>query len=383
MSIKSHLFRHGVLSLFVLGSFSAITHAQNVNSIKTLQWEFRSANIARVRGGYSLTAKAYSGGTHGRNKGWRTARPKRRATWLVNAVNGLPVVTSTITNNAETHAIGTGTSSVSALRAVVISNQGERPPRYRVTTTTSAGGSDVLGAAHQDGWQRARHRAKAIVKVSNAKVKGWALTATINGVTVGTRTGRGRPNGTINEGGRSFHDPIIVTVTETATGESWSQELFSFDLIAQNGAGTPVFWEYDTSRGVMLAAEPNADGIIDGTISMNGSSSSEWLVDSFGDFGATITDGTFDATGAWADLPWDLTMMGFDVVMAELAPEYMPTVFDYVVPSDLLNPESVYSQSLAWDDIDEGDVFQGSVPAPGPVALLIVAGLTGRTRQRR
>jgi hypothetical protein len=380
MSNTSQAIRYGVLGLLALSTLPSGVGAQGVIGVKTLQWEFRAMNIARVRGDYRLTAKAYSGGTHGANKGWRTDLPRKRGTWAV--AGPLALQTSTITNNAEGHAVATGTSTVSALAAVVISPDGERPPRYRVSTTTTAGGLDTVTTPHPNAWQRARHKAKAIVKIRNAQVKGWALTGQINGVNVGTRGGKGRPNGTINEGGHSIHDPIIISVTELPTGETWSEEIFSLDILSQNGAGTPVHWEYDSSRGVMLSVERNNDGVMDGSVGMQGASNSDWLVESFGDFGATLANGVFEATGAWADLPWDLTMEGFDVARAELAPEYIPTVFDYVVPADLLVDDYLYSQSITWDDVSEGEAYQADVPSPGSVALLLMSGLVAVVRRR-
>ena len=382
MNFPVQSFWYGTVCVLALGVLPASAHAQPVEGTKILTWQFRAANIAKVRGSYSLVAKAYSGGTHGAGKGWKAA-PPQRGMWLVDAPAGLPLKVAEKENDAEGHAVGMGRASVTALRAVKLPGN-EKPPTYEVMTTTTAGGEDSIDPPHvrPGEWGLAKHKAKAVVKIANAKVKGWVLKGEINGVGVGTRSGKGTPNGRIDEGGHSIHDPVFVTIRELRTGRVWSEELLSLDILSQNGAGNAVYWEYNADVGVMLAAERDGDGGLDGSVSIGGASTSDWLVDSFGEFGATLDDGVFEATGSWADLPWVLSMEGFDVVRAELPPEFIPTTFDYVVPSDLLTDDFIYSQSLTWDDQSFGVVRDGAVPATGSLAILVASGLVGALRRR-
>ena len=382
MLSSTQLFRHSAICVLALSMLPAGSHAQPVQGTKVLTWQFRAANIAKVTGTYSLLAKAYSGGTHGAGKGWKSA-PRNRGTWFVDARGGLPLKEAEIANDAEGHAVGMGRSTAAALRAVKLPGN-QKPPRYEVETTTTAGGADSIVPPHvrPGEWGLAKHRAKAVVKVANAKVKGWVLKGEINGVNVGTRSGQGRPNGQIHEGWYSIHDPIVVTIRELPTGREWSEELLSLDFLSQNGAGNAVYWEYDSVVGVTMAAERDGDGELDGLVSIGGASDSDWLIDSFGEFGATLENGVFEATGAWEGLPWDLTIEGLDVVRAALAPEHIPTGFDYIVPSDLLTDDFIYSQSLAWDELSEGEVRDGVIPTPGVLAVLLASGLVVQLRRK-
>jgi hypothetical protein len=339
------------------------------NGTKDITWTFRTKNLNAMTGVYDLLAKtnAYCGHNSDPDQD-PASNPWNVANGFLGGDNVL-ALSGVLDANAD------ATASVSAGKPVDWHAGGT--PKYSVkvnhavTGDTNAWKCD-LGLAK--GYAYARSRAS----IKGAYQDGWDFRGQINGVNFHQK-GRGQACGYASGGGVTLKDPISVTITDLDGGGSVTEEIF--DLLVQSlGKDSITEWKYDWEEGVLLSTPKDADGFIQGSVSMTGECNSTWLVNPFGDFGATLSGGVFSATGAWANLPWSLTYDGTDVVAAALGAAYMPTDLDYVVPSALIQDDHQYSQDLSWDD--EKEVWSDATPEPATLSLLALGGLMALRRRR-
>jgi len=186
----------------------------------------------------------------------------------------------------------------------------------------------------------------AEAEITGPHVRGSDLRGKTNETKVraGTTAKSDAPAGNRQRSNADQRDPVVVRLKDLTTGEVYEEELFR--LVIGGDSGTGGFEViYDPNDGVTLTTPVNTSGQIDGSVSISGTASSSWLVDPFGDFGASLTNGNFTATGAWAGAPWTLTY-GSGVVQASLPADYVPTDFDFQVPDEVINDDHDYAQSV-------------------------------------
>lgn len=382
--IQRGVRRPVLVAALVLAAVAGTAQGQD-SGTKTLGWDFNAKNINKVWASYKLVSRAYTRDTHGLGgngpSGWQGTPVKGKYPVALGTAGATAAIVNPSRSSAA-HPVATANATINA-PAVVRHPGGQIPPRYTATATVTASGTQATNEAGADFFKAsAKHKAKTTVSIRGAKVEGWSLRGTIDGITFPVQAGRGRPTGAINERGRSIHDPIVLTIKDIDTGDIWSTELFSLDVASSSKNGALALWNYDSNNGIDLALERNIDGVLDGRIDIAGSMNSDWIIDPVGEFGASLVGGQFSATGAWAGLPWDLTMDGGDVIAASLAAEYVPSSLSYTVPDAFINDDHTYSQSLAWDDDSDGVDYAENVPAPGSLVLLTMAAGLGLRRRR-
>lgn len=177
-----------------------------------------------------------------------------------------------------------------------------------------------------------------------------------------------------------WDDPILFNVYDGVTEELLRSEVL-FDLSVNADRDDGEFeWTWDES-GVMLSTPRSDLGTVTGSIMINGGTTSDWITNPIGRFGASLGDGEFSATGIWASLPWELTTDGSDVVSAFLPASAFSTVMSFDIDIPLPDDDTEYVFEVSYDDVMV--VEDENVPAP---ATLIIAGpfacLLG-TRRRR
>jgi len=175
---------------------------------------------------------------------------------------------------------------------------------------------------------------------------------------------------------KRWRDPISLSLTEVETGQVYSQDLFSVNVDMEDyGHGAFTFDNGIAGEGVLLSCDA------DENILMYGSSDSDWLSFSYGDFSASLSEGIFTTTGAWASLPWQLTHedpgdLLSDVLSASLSSDYLLTDLAWQIPETLMREGFTYDLDLDWDDSAFLDaVAVAEVPEPMTLSLLAFGGL--------
>jgi hypothetical protein len=189
---------------------------------------------------------------------------------------------------------------------------------------------------------------------------------TVNGIVMGG----GVPSAFKGKAGGVSHDPMSIEIFDLDTGVLFLEQLFTLD------ADWNQFGVYAWNTGGILLEAP-ADGV--SSASINGGFASDWLSASTGMFSASLANGIFGATGAFAGLPWVLTLDGADVVRATLDAAFVPDLFgEYQVPAALVADDHQYQQTLILSKRD-GVAIRVAEPS---IFLLMMMGLVlfGRTK---
>jgi hypothetical protein len=164
------------------------------------------------------------------------------------------------------------------------------------------------------------------------------------------------------------------------TSVTTTEELFNLAIVGESQEAA-ISFEYDLELGLTLSIGRNIAGLLDGSFSVAGSADSSWMVSPFGEFGASLNNGLFMATGAWADKPWMLTHEGTDVVSAHLDAAFLPAVFDYQVPDSVITSDnSEYQQDFEVES--ELTVSATELPEPTSLSLLALGVMLIHHRRR-
>ncbi len=182
-----------------------------------------------------------------------------------------------------------------------------------------------------------------------------------------------------DKGKAQYKDPIGIILTEIGTDISYTEELFTLDVVTEFSNGCSSEAMYDWEDGVMLSTLLNSEGLMDATASIEGSADSIWLDAPYGEFGAYLEDGAFSASGVWEGLPWTFTYDGTYIVTASLSAAYLPTIFDYTIPESLFKDGYEYEESLFCHST--ADASCETIPCPATLLLLGLGSVMLRKRR--
>lgn len=154
----------------------------------------------------------------------------------------------------------------------------------------------------------------------------------------------------ISGDGASFKDPIWLELHQEGAGLVASQKLFSLDVFASRDA--TLIW--DDTIGILMEVPLGAGA----EVTIAGAYPGSWITGPPGPFGATLTGGQFTPIGAWAGLPWAVSV-DEGMLRAELPAAALPALeLDYVIPASLITPGTLYFPVLVYT------VAQGDGAAP-------------------
>lgn len=203
-------------------------------------------------------------------------------------------------------------------------------------------------------------------------------------------TSQGKAGKQVNKGtvkkGKKWADPISLTLIEVDTGQTYSQDLYAVNVDVAEFGHAAFTYDNDTGgEGVFLSCDA------DESVRIDGSSNSDWLISPYGAFSASLSEGSFAATGAWASLPWQLTYedagnIASNVLSASLPSEYLLADLEWQIPESLMRDGHSYDLRLDWSEsASDSAMAIDEIPEPGPFCLIAGGGLglLGRSVIRR
>ncbi|MFG0251996.1 MAG: hypothetical protein ACF8NJ_03885 [Phycisphaerales bacterium JB038] len=366
MSNSKVILAGSVAALFI---FTAGAGAGEVEGTVDVNWRFDADDVAAMWGHYTLDAWSNAYCTC---NGADPDEDHAAGNWPVAA--GL-AVQDVLAVSWVAHSYADAEASVSATVPVP---HGGANQLFMTVTHEIAGVSDpehCPGKAYSDAWRKA----SSLADIEGATVTGSTLKANRNGAHV--RYHKHGSAGSIYYLYEDYYrDPVSLVLREVDTGAVWEETIWDM-TIESAGALAASAWLFSSDEGVVLEVGRDDQDDIGSTVTIAGQSTSDWLLNPYGEFSATLGPGGFSATGVWADLPWDLLYDGPDVIRATLPAVYLPTEqnFEYEVPDSLLTEDFLYDQALNLWDEQQGLAV---LPAPGTFVLLAFASSALRRRAR-
>jgi hypothetical protein len=356
----------GVLAGLVL---TAGGFADPVDATNNVDWRFDTDDLAAMVGEYWLEAFAYA--KCGHPPADLQNPPAKHGFWAVGAPGGLAKVDITANANLPPDAFAFAYASVAASVPGPYGGSNQ----YKFTVTHEVKGDKWAGYCDV-GTSYARRWSKSVADIDGATVTGSHLQATSGSVQL-TYHKHGSAGSIYHIHEDYVRDPVTLTIREVETDSEWEETIW--DVEVENGGElAAVDWVFSSTEGVRLEVGRNDDDQIGSYVHISGRADSDWLLNPYGEFTATLDASGFSATGAWAGLPWQFDFDGGDIIRATLDASYLPTELEYEVPDDLINPDFHYDQGINVLDYQEGSAV---IPAPGSLGMLAI-GLAFAARRR-
>lgn len=357
-------------ALFVIPvSATNVPAAQIIEVTKNLGWDFvsRPGALAQQQGSCNWNLYAFADCSHANAD---TDQDVGTHNWPANAAHGPHVQLAFATVG---HAWSSADRTYRAAAPAIVGQVVPGVNRYHTDMTVDRncdGALVVDGTWHSRGTGKMRLRAgnetsATLTGVNNGVILNWANRGHSSTVVRGNVWSRVR-------------DPITVEVSEIETGITYSQVLFECDIEA-GGLSDSYSWEW-TSNSISLHTPRDLNGDVVGSISVSGDSSSPWLTNAMGSFGASLGGGNFAASGAWAALPWQITYDGGDAIAASLPAEgWSGLDLSYTIPDSILRDGYTYSHVL--EESTEHEAMASVVPEPMVVGFGVALLSAGRRRR--
>jgi hypothetical protein len=349
----------------------AMAQAQVIQVTKDIGWTFVSKpeTLAAKQGTCAWNLTAYADCQHfDENRG----KDIDSHSWPANAAHAAHTQRAQATVG---DAWGLAERTYSANAPVIIGQLGSGFNRYR---TDMHVGPNIDGGVPKDGVWQAHGSGK--MKLSSGDETRAALQGVNNTVNLNWTT-RGHSS-QVTRGAISSYvrDPISVEVVELETATTYVEDLFGFNISA-DGMTDSYSWNWD-SAGILLETPRGTEGAIEGSVMIDGQSVSSWLVNPIGSFGVSLAGGVFSASGAWANLPWQVTYDQGAAVSAFLPGADLASLeLNYVIPDSILRDGFTYSHALIESTSLDAT---GAAPIPEPAeATLLLLGTFGWVTARR
>ncbi len=368
--------------LLACGVVSGVARA-DADGKKDVTWQFVSARGgAGIVGNWSAYARAAAACQHGKDGPHENdAGANGQGTWpAMTGFSGPWITDSAIVPHANS------TANIRMSAGAAFEEPGGVAPqgftRYNAVLTKDWSTRLNWGADFIPTLSYARVHGESSLNAGSALR--YQLTGNVEGAAIRPREGRGDGKGlqvvkTKNGHTATWRDPIFIQLTNDRTGESLSEELFRFDLMADfadDSAGWTVAGETMTLR-----AGGGETGNWLGSISITGAANSSWLLNPLGEFGASLTGGLFAASGYWANLWQVQTDAQGRAIAATINLSDLNWNLQYMIPDSVMNDTDSYTRVLSViEDYEEqgGDV----IPAPASLALLGLWCAVSRARRR-